>query len=56
MITADCHLHTTFSTDGESAPEDMIKKGIEKGLTAMCFTEHMDYGIDYEEGPYAIQT
>ncbi len=56
MITADCHLHTTFSTDGESAPEDMIKKGIEKGLTVMCFTEHMDYGVDYEEGPDAFQT
>lgn len=56
MITADCHLHTTFSTDGKSTPDEMIQKGIEKGLSVMCFTEHMDYGIDFEEGPDAFQT
>lgn len=55
MITADCHLHTAFSTDGESAPEEMVREGIQKGLDAMCFTEHMDYGGCCEEGPDAFQ-
>lgn len=51
MITADCHLHTTLSTDGKSPMEDMILAGIEKGLSTLCFTEHMDFGDAYGEAP-----
>lgn len=55
MITADCHLHTTFSTDGKSPIEDMILAGIEKGLSILCFTEHMDYGVTCPEEPDAFK-
>lgn len=41
-ITADYHLHSSFSGDSETPMESMIQKGIELGLTHICFTEHMD--------------
>ena len=41
-ITADCHLHTSFSGDSDTPMEVMIQKGISLGLTHMCFTEHQD--------------
>lgn len=44
-ITTDFHLHSHFSGDCEEPMENMIQKGIELGLTHMCFTEHMD--LDY---------
>lgn len=42
MILSDCHMHTAFSTDSQTDPEDMIKGAIEKGLEAVCFTDHHD--------------
>lgn len=55
MITADFHLHSSHSGDSDTAMEDMILAGIEKGLTAMCFTEHNDFDFpDSEDGPGSI--
>ena len=42
-ITADCHLHSSFSGDSDTPMEEMILQGIEHGLTRMCFTEHNDF-------------
>lgn len=42
-ILADYHLHSHFSGDSQAPMEDMIRRGIELGLTDMCFTEHMDF-------------
>ena len=42
-ITADYHLHSSFSGDSDTPMEEMIIKGIELGLTRMCFTEHHDF-------------
>lgn len=44
-ITADYHLHTSFSGDSDTPMEEMILQGIKLGLTQMCFTEHHD--LDY---------
>lgn len=44
-ITADYHLHSSFSGDSDTPMEEMIQKGIALGLTRMCFTEHHD--LDY---------
>ena len=44
-MRADCHMHTYFSGDSEAKPEDMILAAIDKGLEAICFTDHED--IDY---------
>ena len=51
-ILSDCHLHTHHSGDSEAPMEDMIRRGIELGLTTMCFTEHNDFGFpEYPDLP-----
>ena len=48
-ITADCHLHSSHSGDSDTPMENMVLEGISRGLTTMCFTEHMD--MDYPDSP-----
>lgn len=45
MIRSDCHMHSIFSSDSDSAMEEMVRGAIEKRLTTICFTEHMDYNF-----------
>ncbi len=49
-ITCDFHLHSDFSSDSDAPMESMIKESIRLGLSAICFTEHldMDYPPAYE--------
>lgn len=55
LLTADCHLHSSFSGDSETPMEEMIRKGISMGLKTMCFTEHQDFDYpDSPEGPGSI--
>lgn len=49
-ITADFHLHSSYSGDCGIPMEEMILSGIAKGLTTMCFTEHNDFDYPEEEG------
>lgn len=42
MITADCHLHTSFSSDSKAVPSDVVESAIAKGLKTICITDHMD--------------
>ncbi len=42
MIKTDVHMHTDFSHDSDSTPEQMAEGAIEKGLEAICFTDHYD--------------
>lgn len=48
-ITADFHLHSSFSGDSDTPMEQMILKGIELGLAEMCFTEHNDFDYPMTE-------
>lgn len=48
-ITADCHLHSSFSGDSDTPMEEMILAGIRLGLTHMCFTEHNDFDYPVNE-------
>lgn len=48
-ITADFHLHSSFSGDSRTSMEDMVLGGIARGLKTMCFTEHNDF--EYPEYP-----
>ena len=41
-MKADFHVHTNFSTDSTSTPEDMIEQSIRRGLETICFTDHYD--------------
>lgn len=45
MIKADQHTHCHFSTDSDATPESMVAGAIEKGLTHLTLTDHMD--LDY---------
>lgn len=45
----DTHMHCYFSGDSEAAPRDMIESAIKKGLSGICFTDHLD--LDYREEP-----
>ncbi len=42
MLISDTHLHSFFSSDSDSPMEDMVKEGIRRGLSTLCFTEHYD--------------
>ena len=42
MIKADFHVHSSISFDCETQMEEMILAAIEKGLGAVCFTDHLN--------------
>lgn len=42
MIQSDYHMHSDFSADCRFPMETMIRSAVEKGLRAVCFTEHND--------------
>ncbi len=42
MIPVDCHTHSTNSPDGYNAPEAMVKRACELGLTAYALTDHCE--------------
>ena len=46
-MRADYHMHTSFSCDSDSSPEEMIQAAIQKGLKTICFTDHHE--LDYIE-------
>ncbi len=52
-ITADCHLHSSFSGDSDTPMEEMILQGIRLGLTHMCFTEHNDFDYPATQEDFA---
>ncbi len=45
----DTHMHSHYSGDSEAAPRDMIESAISRGLSGICFTDHLD--LDYKETP-----
>ena len=52
-MKTDIHMHSDFSGDSDTAPEEMILGAIEKGLETICFTDHYDKD-DTEWGPEGI--
>ena len=45
MILADYHLHTSFSTDSDAAPQAQADALIRAGIRYACFTDHEDIGF-----------
>lgn len=43
MILADFHTHCLFSTDSDAEPEAMAAAAQSRGLSYLCFTDHMDF-------------
>lgn len=42
---ADYHVHTYYSDDSDYPMEQLIRDAIGMGLSEICFTDHVDYGI-----------
>lgn len=55
-MKTDFHIHSSLSADSKAPMESMIARGLELGLTAMCFTEHMDYGYIDEGLNFELDT
>ncbi len=59
-VLSDDHLHSSYSGDSDTPMEKMVRRGMELGLTTMCFTEHMDMDYVYakpeEEGLFELDT
>lgn len=45
MMFADYHIHTYYSDDSTYPMEQVVKDAISKGITDLCFTDHVDYDI-----------
>lgn len=48
-ITADFHMHSSYSGDSNTPMEEMIRQAIRAGMKQICFTEHQDF--DYPPSP-----
>ena len=44
-MIADCHMHTSFSSDSETPIEEQVEQAIRLGMEHICFTDNMD--MDY---------
>ncbi|MDJ1121891.1 histidinol-phosphatase HisJ family protein [Olsenella sp. YH-ols2217] len=44
-MLADCHVHTSFSDDSPYPMEDVAADALRLNLDAICFTDHVDYGV-----------
>lgn len=53
-MTADYHLHSSFSGDSETPAESTVKAGIRKGLSLLCMTEHLDLDYPYKDVNFAL--
>lgn len=48
MIAADYHTHSAYSADAKASMREMAEQALNKGLTYLCFTDHMDYDYPKE--------
>ncbi len=59
-ITADYHMHSSFSGDSDTPMEQMIEQAIAAGMKRICFTEHQDFDYpaspDTPEGFFTVNT
>ena len=42
-LFADCHVHSSYSIDGEGTIKNFCRRAVEIGLKEIIFTEHFDY-------------
>jgi histidinol-phosphatase (PHP family) len=55
FIPHDYHMHSTFSPDGKSTPEEMCRRAIELGIPEIGFTEHHDFN-PLDKNPGRLQS
>ena len=53
-MKADFHIHSSFSGDSDTPPEEVIQTGIRQGLSSLCFTDHLDADYPYENDSFNL--
>lgn len=43
MHLYDCHVHSTYSPDSRVSPEEVCRAAVSRGLTGVCFTDHVEF-------------
>lgn len=56
MMKTDFHLHSSFSGDSDTAPELIAGTALQRGLSAICFTDHYDADYPYEDVCFELDT
>jgi histidinol-phosphatase (PHP family) len=49
-MIGDYHVHTNFSSDCTSAPEELVEKALLLGMNEICFTDHVDFDYPLVNG------
>lgn len=55
-MKADFHLHSCFSGDSDALPDAIVETSLQKGLSAICFTDHYDADYPYEDVCFELNT
>lgn len=45
MMYPDQHVHTDFSGDSDTPPEEQLEKAAALGMRSICFTDHHDHDV-----------
>ena len=53
-VFGDFHVHSGFSADSDSSMENMIASALSRGLTYLCFTEHLDMDSPPQYDPFDL--
>ncbi len=53
-MICDFHIHSYFSADSEEKPENIINAAIDKGMSAICFTDHQDFDYNYPDFDFTL--
>lgn len=52
---ADMHVHTNYSVDGKSTMEEYCKIALQRNVSKICFTEHVDFNsLEYSRWKFNI--
>ncbi len=54
MNLYDCHLHTAFSGDSDTPPEEMVERARDIGLSGITITDHLDLKYKHDPGLFDL--
>ena len=49
-MLCDYHVHSLFSDDSNTPMARQAKQAVNLGLSELCFTDHVDYGVKFDHG------
>ncbi len=52
-MKADLHVHTSYSYDGISSPEEVVDSAVKKGMDCICVTDHKEVKGAFEAIKYS---